>query len=130
MVYGDAVHYCAPDGSWQEIDNTLYVNHFGEYRDTIKGSSTGTAFEWMVHNAGYYAFDVISKVCEAIGIDTHRVKGWRNQCRDVDIGATIFHDTRTDGAQKLMSDAMKFFYKALYPLEAKWDEFVYQCLAR
>lgn len=85
------------------------VNHSSKYGNTIRGTSRGIQYEWMVHNIAYYATSLLN----SLGIDTGSMN---ESAKDVDVGHTIFDDDH--GA---LSIAMNVGYATVHPFHALYD---------
>ena len=92
---------------------SYYLNNMSEYKDYFVGSTLGMAFEWGVHNIGYYGFNAIATALESKGKDGSQFRGFAERCMNVDLGPTIFHDSQQGSAAKL-SFIMKLSYILLF----------------
>lgn len=105
---------------WVQLGYSVYLNHFSEYSDYFTGTSAGMAFEWLIHNIGYYAFDLLEDVADFVGLDATNINSYKSSCSEADLGATIYDDKGT-GARGAMSLAMKGLYVIASPFTAVCD---------
>ena len=91
----------------------MFVNHFSEGRDVIKGTSDGVAFEWAAHNVANY-------ICKAVSLVGADVSKAIDQTNDADVGATIFSDTH-----KTVGTIMKISYVLSNPCSALMDALIH-----
>ena len=107
---------------WVRLDYSAYINHTGETKDVIKGTSVGVAYEWTVHNVGYEAASGLAKVGEVFDNDTPISNSVIDRCDPVDLDATVFADTGDFlSARWFASEAMKVGYALTSPMAAIVD---------
>ena len=101
------------DGSLEIVDSykivstsvglaySIYLNHFNKAtKDTIKGTTIGLQYEWLLHNLLYYiSFGTIQNA------------------KSVNVGNSIFSDNHSGGIMGVGSNIMKISYFFLLPIE-------------
>ena len=94
---------------------SYYLNHYSEYKDEIDGSTMGMAFEWDVHNVGFY----VTSIVKAVGISPGFINDLNESTRNVDLGNTIYDDRHS------VSFLMWGLYVIFLPDYALYDGIIY-----
>ena len=110
---------------WVQWGYSFYLNHIrSDTKDVLKGTTTGVQREWMAHNLGYYALNVVDffgiKEFTIFGKD-YNVEALKKGAQPVNIGATVF-----DNPKELIGYAMMAFEIFTAPVEAFVDFLVFK----
>ena len=102
---------------WVQFGYSVYLNYFSEYKDYFEGLSLGMTFEWFSHNVGAVGFTAVGAI---LGSDN--ILAYGERCKNVDIGPTIFDDSKEHGD---FGTIMKAAYSVLFPVAALYDSIQY-----